>query len=177
MADKKVTDEKKFIAVGEMLDGRWENVRVLGEGGFGAVYEVKGTEGEHKDKHYALKVIFSIFFFDFPTKFFDFSGRGEGYPGLHETAGHGARRAARPARHQRQALLQVHHGRADGSVPIPDHVVDRQVAGGSEEGRRTRHRSIEAVQPGHVAVRRHRDARVDPGAAQNRVSQFFSDFF
>jgi len=53
---KKVQDEKKFIAVGELLDGRWEIVRVLGEGGFGAVYEVKGIEGEHRDQHYALKV-------------------------------------------------------------------------------------------------------------------------
>lgn len=96
MGEKQVQDEKKFIAVGEILDGRWENVRVLGEGGFGAVYEVKGLEGEHKDMHYALKVSFLAFFGfgGFCRSLFRSVGRGEGHPGLHEASCDGARRAA-----------------------------------------------------------------------------------
>lgn len=64
---KVVKDPNRALAIGETVDGRWEIMRVIGEGGFGAIYEVrdlKPSEGSstgsqsQPEKTYAMKVIF-----------------------------------------------------------------------------------------------------------------------
>lgn len=49
-----VKDSRKKLAIGYVLDGRWKIAKLLGEGAFGAVYEVNDTE--RPGKHFALKV-------------------------------------------------------------------------------------------------------------------------
>lgn len=48
-------DERKRAEVGSIIDEQWEVIRVLGEGAFGAVYEV--SSDKYPGKSYALKVI------------------------------------------------------------------------------------------------------------------------
>lgn len=53
MAEAK--DAKRRMAVGSVLDDRWKCERILGEGAFGAVYEV--SDLKRPGKVFALKVI------------------------------------------------------------------------------------------------------------------------
>lgn len=47
-------DERRRVPVGTALENRWMVTKILGEGAFGAVYEVKDLE--RPDKVFALKV-------------------------------------------------------------------------------------------------------------------------
>jgi len=49
-----VKDSRKKLPINYVLDGRWKVTKVLGEGAFGAVYEV--SDIERPGKHFALKV-------------------------------------------------------------------------------------------------------------------------
>jgi len=47
-------DAKRRVPVGSALENRWRVTKILGEGAFGAVYEVEDLE--NPGKMYALKV-------------------------------------------------------------------------------------------------------------------------
>lgn len=53
---KEAKDPDRAINIGELIDGRWEVIRMLGEGGFGAVYEVRDTRGPASSDTFAMKV-------------------------------------------------------------------------------------------------------------------------
>lgn len=50
------TETLRKLQPGEKVDARWQIVKMVGEGGFGAVYEVKDTTNTSSGRNYALKV-------------------------------------------------------------------------------------------------------------------------
>ena len=67
---KEVRDPSVHRAFNEIVDSRWKIVRVLGEGGFGAVYEVKDVKADPETENCAMKVIFLFFLFKIIFDFF-----------------------------------------------------------------------------------------------------------